>query len=98
MRNERIRKLPAATATTFGILSYLTQNGLHGLADDYIEQRKAEYEAVQLENLAKAMNDRVDPANLTWFISGDLAAIEAELAALELGEIEVWNADGERVR
>lgn len=98
VRNERIRKLPAATATTFGILSYLTQNGLHGLADDYIEQRKAEYEAVQLENLAKAMNDRVDPANLTWFISGDLAAIEAELAALELGEIEVWNADGERVR
>jgi predicted Zn-dependent peptidase len=98
VRNERIRKLPAITATTFGILGYLAENGVHGLADDYIEKRKGEYEAVQLEDLAPALVSRVDPGDLTWFITGDLAKIEADIAALGLGQIEVWDADGNRVR
>jgi predicted Zn-dependent peptidase len=98
VRNERIRKLPAVTATTFGILGYLAENGLYGRADDYVEQRKADYEAVKLENLAPALNARVDPDKLTWFISGDLAKIEEDVAALNLGEMEVWDTDGKRVR
>jgi zinc protease len=98
VRNERIRRLPAITATTSGILGYLAENGVHGHADDYIEKRKAEYEAVQLDNLAPAFDARIDPDKLSWFISGDLAKIEADLAALGLGEIEIWDADGNRVR
>lgn len=98
VRNERIRKLPAVTATTFGILSYLAENGVYGHADDYIEQRKSDYEAVTLDKLAPALNARIHPDKLTWFISGDLATIEAELPALNLGEIEVWDADGKRLR
>jgi len=98
VRNERIRRLPAVTATAMGILGYLAENGVHGHADDYVEARKDEYEAVTLEGLAPALNERVDPNKLTWFISGDLATIEADVAALELGELEVWDADGNRVR
>ena len=98
VRNERIRKLPAVTATTSGILGYLAENGVHGHADDYVEERKGEYEAVALADLATAMDARVDPDKLTWFITGDLAKIEADIAALGLGEIEVWDADGNRVR
>jgi len=97
-RNERIRKLPAVTATTAGILGYLAENGVHGHADDYVEQRKGEYEAVVLENLALALDARVDPDKLSWFITGDLAKIEADIADLDLGEIEVWDADGNRLR
>jgi predicted Zn-dependent peptidase len=97
-RNERIRKLPAVTATTFGTLVYLAENAVYGLADDYVEKRKGDYEAVQLENLAPAMDVRIDPDRLVWFISGDLAKIEADIAALGLGEIEVWDADGNRIR
>lgn len=97
-RNERIRKLPAVTATTRGILAYLAENGVHGHTDDYVEQRKAEYEAVELDSLASALNARVNPEKLTWFVSGDLEKIEADIAALGIGEIEVWDADGNRVR
>ena len=97
VRNERVRKLPAVTASAFGILSYLAENGLYGRADDYIEQRKSEYEAIALDELAPAFDQRVDPDRLTWFISGDLAAISESLKALELGEIEVWDVDGKRL-
>lgn len=98
VRNERIRKLPAVTATTSGILGYLAENGVHGHPDDYVEERKGEYEAVTLENLAPALDARIDPDKLSWFITGDLATIEADITALGLGEIEVWDADGNRVR
>ena len=98
VRNERIRKLPAITATTSGILGYLAENGIHGLADDYVEKRKGEYEAVALESLAQALDARIDPDKLIWFISGDLATIEADIAALELGDIEVWDTEGNRLR
>jgi len=97
-RNERIRKLPAVTATTNGILAYLAENGVHGHADDYVEKRKAEYEAVELDSLAPAFNARINPEKLTWFVSGDLEKIEADIAALGIGDIEVWDADGNRVR
>ncbi len=98
VRNERVRKLPAVTASAFGILTYLAENGLYGHADDYIEQRKGEYEAVTLGQLAPALNQRVNAERLNWFISGDLAKIEQSLEGLDLGEIEVWDVDGQRVR
>ena len=98
VRNERVRKLPAATATAGGTLQYIADNGLYGRPDDYIEQRKGQFEAVDLDEAVAAFTDRIDPGQLTWFISGDLAAIEADIAALELGEIEVWDADGNRIR
>ncbi|MDJ0793487.1 MAG: pitrilysin family protein [Woeseiaceae bacterium] len=98
VRNERIRKLPAVTATANGTLQYLVNNGVFGLADDYVEQRKAEYEAVQLEDLVASLTDRIDPDELTWFVTGDLEKIEDSINALEIGEVEVWDADGNRLR
>ncbi len=98
VRNERVRKLPAATATANGILRYIADNGLYGRADDYIESRKDEYEAVQLDDAIAAFTASVDADELTWFITGDLEKIEADIAALGLGEIEVWDADGNRLR
>ena len=98
VRNERVRKLPSATATAGGILRYMADNGLYGRPDDYIEMRKDEYEAVQLEDAISEFTATIDPDELTWFITGDLAAIEADVAALGLGEIEVWDADGNRLR
>ena len=98
VRNERIRKLPAVTATTGGILGYLAENGVYGHADDYVESRKAEYEAVELDSLAQALFARINPEKLTWFVSGDLEKIEADIAALGLGELEVWDVDGNRIR
>jgi zinc protease len=98
VRNERIRKLPAVTATTGGTLRYIADNGLYGRPDDYVEKRKGEYEAVQVEGTMAALGERIVADDLTWFITGDLAKIEENVAALGLGELEVWDADGNRVR
>jgi len=98
VRNERIRRLPSFLATAPGILGYIVDNDVYGRPDDFIESRKAQYEAVRLEDLATAFNARVDADRLSWFITGDLAKIEEDLRALDLGELEVWDVDGNRIR
>jgi len=98
VRNERVRQLPSITATAGGILSYLATVQLYGLPDEFIEQRKSMYEAVDLANMAVELNRRIDPDRLSWFIAGDLSKIGDGLADLGLGEVEVWDVDGNRLR
>jgi predicted Zn-dependent peptidase len=98
VRNERIRRLPGFLATASGVLGYIADNATYDRPDDFIETRKAEYEAVGLDELAEAFNERIDAGRLYWFIAGDLARIEDELKALDLGEFEVWDVDGKRIR
>ena len=98
VRNERIRRLPGFLATASGILGYIADNATYDRPDDFIEARKGQYEDVGLEDLAGAFNERIDRAGLYWFIAGDLASIEDEVKALDLGEFEVWDVEGNRVR
>jgi len=98
VRNERVRKLPGFLATASGVLGYIADNATYGRPDDFIETRKGEYEAVNLDQLAAAFNERVEADKLHWFIAGDLAKIEEEVKALNLGEFEVWDVDGNPVR
>jgi zinc protease len=98
VRNERVRRLPAATATAAGILRYMADNGLYGRPDDYIEARKDEYDAVTLDAATSAFIETIDADELTWFVSGDLEKIEDDVKALGIGDIEVWDADGNRIR
>ena len=98
VRNERIRKLPGATATAPGILGYIVDNAVYDRPDDFIETRKARYEAVSVEDVAAAFDARVDADALHWFIVGDLARIEDGIRALDLGEFEVWDVHGNRIR
>ena len=98
VRNERIRRLPGFLATANGILRYIVDNAVYDRSDDFIETRKAQYEEVDLEDLVAAFNERIDADSLSWFIAGDLVSIEESVKALDLGEFEVWDVDGNRVR
>ncbi len=98
VRNQSIRKLPASTASSSAVLGYMVNNYNHGLPDDRIEARNAAIEAVSTDDLAAAFSSRIDAAGLSWFIAGDLAKIEEKIRSLNLGEVEVWSADGEKLR
>jgi zinc protease len=40
----------------------------------------------------------IDTDGLTWIVVGDLEKIEEDVRALGFGEVEVWNAFGEKLR
>jgi zinc protease len=35
---------------------------------------------------------------MTWVVVGDLSRIEAKVRALKLGEVEVWDTKGHKLR
>jgi hypothetical protein len=48
--------------------------------------------------MAKAAKSLLNPGAITVVAVGDLKAIEAPIRALNLGPVEVWNADGTKLR
>ena len=65
-------------------------------AESDIADRRAKIEALTpavVQSAAKA----IDPNALTWVVVGDLSKIEAGVRALDLGEVQVVDADGKPV-
>ena len=97
-RNDTVRGLPGDLASANGVLNYMIANHTYDRADDYIETVKAAYDAVAVDDLAGSLHRQVDANGLTWFIAGDISEIEDAVRALNIGEVEVWDADGNRLR
>ena len=64
--------------------------------DDYVVQRRAKIEGLTPE-VVKSAASTINPDALTWVVVGDLAKIEANVRALNLGEVIVVDADGKPV-
>ena len=54
--------------------------------------------AVRPGDITRAGTARLTPDAITVVVAGDLATIEAPIRALNLGSVEVWDADGRKVR
>jgi zinc protease len=85
--------LPGRFETAQAVLESLQANARLGRPDDYAATLKQRYEAVDLENLQAAAEEVVHPDALTWVVIGDRKAIEADLRALRLAEVEFIDAD-----
>ena len=58
----------------------------------------AAIEAQTDESVRAAARASLQPGQMTWVIVGDLAQIEQPIRALSLGEVQVLDADGNRLR
>ena len=85
--------LPGAYETAWAVMSTIGGNVRFGRPDDYVFQRKAEIESMTVQDLA-GVATTIDPGALTWVVVGDLEQIEAPIRALELGQVQVIDADG----
>lgn len=77
-----------------GYLSYVTR---FGHPYEWITTLPDRYAALTPETVGAAAS-LLRPAAMTWVIVGDLSQIEAGVRALGLGEVEVWDAEGNRQR
>jgi zinc protease len=91
------RELPGRYETASAVLGSLVSSALYGRPLDYAATLAERYAALSLEDLQAAANDFVQPASLVWVVVGDLQEIRGQVEALELGPVEIWNDDGERV-
>jgi predicted Zn-dependent peptidase len=95
---NRTRSLPGSFATNGGFLGSIIDADSYGLPFDYAESSTTRIAAVSLEGVQASALEIIDVEKLTWLIVGDLKKIEDEVRTLNYGEVEVWDAFGNKLR
>jgi zinc protease len=93
-KRQDILGLPGRWETARAVMNDIAEIVRFGLAEDYWRQYPALVEAVDVAEVNEAARALLAPDSLTWVVVGDLALIEADIRALNLGPVELMDADG----
>lgn len=85
--------MPLHMQTTAQMAAHISEIFVYGLADDYLPQHRAALLAVTREEANRAVHEHIKPDELVITIVGDAKSIESELAALDIGPIEVHSLE-----
>ena len=91
-----IRSLPGSYETAGAVVAAINGIVRFERPDDYVAQRRAKIEALT-PAVVQAAAGTLKPEALTWVVVGDLSKIEAGVRALDIGEVQVIDADGKPV-
>jgi len=98
MAKGNVLSLPGQFETNQAFVSYLQYVSLHDKPYDYLTTLPAKYEALTPAAITRAARDLLRPDAMSWVIVGDLSKIEAKVRSLGLGAVEVWDAEGRKLR
>ena len=93
-----VGSFPTSVQTVQGLSQRMQSVLLYGLPADWYATYRERIAAVTPQELSRVARATINPNALTIVVAGDLAQIEAPLRALNLGPVEVWDTDGNRVR
>lgn len=91
-----IRSLPGSYETANAVLGAVGGIVRYDRPDDYVVQRKAKIEGLT-PGVVQSAAATIAPQALTWVVVGDLSKIEQGVRALDLGDVQVVDADGKPV-
>ena len=97
VRNN-VNSLPGQYETAGAVMGALLDNDRFGRSDNYVSELKRRYEAVNLASIHSAAHQVMHPDRLIWLIVGDLAEIEEQIRDLELGDVQVLDANGQPLK
>jgi predicted Zn-dependent peptidase len=97
VKQSNVRSLPGSYETAGAVLGALQTNALYGRPDDYVATLKQRIEAQTDDQVRAAATEVIHPESLTWVIVGDLSKIEAGVRGLDIGPVQVIDADGKPV-
>ena len=93
-----VRSLPGAYETIGDVQGAVRSILQFDRPDDWVATAKQRIEAQTLADIHAAARQVIHPDRLTWVIVGDLSKIEAGVRALNLGEVQVVDENGQPVR
>lgn len=94
---NNVRSLPGAYETAGSVMNQIGGILRYQRPDNYVELYKKHNEEISLETVQAAAST-IKPSALTWVVVGDLKQIEEAVRGLELGEVSVMDADGNKLR
>ena len=95
--SKRINSLPGQFETANAVLGSLLSNDRYGRSNDYVPSLKSQYASLNIDAVNAAARENIHPNSLVWLVVGDRAQIEEGIRALNLGTVEVWDTDGNRI-
>ena len=96
--NNVVSSFPSSVQTVQGLMARLANVVTYSLPMDFYTSYRERLAAITAEDIAKAGKSLLNPGAITVVAVGDLKTIEAPIRALNLGPVEVWTPDGQKVR
>ena len=90
--------LPGRFATNRSLLNYIMSNEHYGRPYNYAETLYEKYASLTPEILQKTAQENLRPNAMNWVVVGDLSEIEQNIRDLALGTVEIWDANGNKIR
>jgi len=98
IRSRDVRALSGTYETNAAVAGAIAEMVAFGWPDDYVRTLKGRIEAQTDDAVRAAAREALVPARLTWVVIGDLAKIEQPIRDLQLGAVQVLDADGRTLR
>jgi predicted Zn-dependent peptidase len=94
VKASNVRAMPGEYESADAVLRALQQIVVYHRPDDYVQTYKRRVEAQTDAEVNAAAKQVVRPDGLTWVVVGDRAQIEKPVQALNIGALQVLDADG----
>ncbi|MCK5423921.1 MAG: insulinase family protein [Emcibacter sp.] len=94
MRKNKVLTLPGRFESGAALLGYIMDNEVRGRDHRYAETLPEKYQTVTTDLILKTAQDLLRPEALTWIVVGDLTKIEQKIRDLNMGEVEIIDAEG----
>ena len=92
VKQQQILELPGSHETMNSIGNLLSDLLQLGLPIDFYNTYVSQVQALTVTNLEQAARGLLDPTHMIWMVVADKATVEAELRALQIGEIVLLEA------
>jgi zinc protease len=96
--NNLVSSFPSSVQTVQGLSGSLQSLIIWGLPLNFYTTYRERLAAVTPQDVARTAKARLTPDNLIVVVAGDLSKIEAPIRARNLGTVEVWDANGNKIR
>lgn len=97
VKSNKTAKLPGAYETKGALLSSVVDTLEKGKDMAWLESYGERINSLQLDTIKATAQDVLKPNAMTWVIVGDLSQIEDKVRELDLGEVTIIDADGNRL-
>ena len=96
--NNVVASFPSSVQTVQGLMARLANVVTYGLPLDFYGTYRERLAAVTPADIARVSKSLLTPSAVTVVAVGDLKTIEAPIRALGIGTVEVWNAEGQKLK
>ena len=96
--NNVVSSFPSSVQRVQGLSQNVQSLIVWGLPLDFYVTYREKLSAVAPDEIARAAKAHLTPDNIIIVVAGDLSKIEAPIRARNLGTVEVWDINGNKVR